>query len=89
MKVLAPGGTFLAKVFQGGSEKSLLDVLKRDFQTVRHIKPKASRADPRNFMCWRPDSVGKPPNRDKDCRCNATLTLLPTQTLVNACAVHF
>jgi 23S rRNA (uridine2552-2'-O)-methyltransferase len=45
IRVLAPGGSFLAKVFQGGSERSLLDVLKRDFTTVRHIKPKASRAE--------------------------------------------
>jgi len=45
IKVLAPGGAFLAKVFQGGSEKSLLVILKRDFATVRHIKPKASRAE--------------------------------------------
>jgi len=45
LKVLAPGGAFLAKVFQGGSEKSLLNVLKRDFSAVRHIKPKASRAE--------------------------------------------
>ena len=45
LKVLAPGGAFIAKVFQGGSEKSLLDVLKRDFSAVRHIKPKASRAE--------------------------------------------
>ena len=45
LKVLAPGGAFLAKVFQGGSEKSLLDILKRDFATVRHLKPKASRAE--------------------------------------------
>ncbi len=45
LKVLAPGGAFLAKVFQGGSEKSLLAVLKRDFSVVRHIKPKASRAE--------------------------------------------
>ncbi len=45
LKVLAPGGAFLAKVFQGGSERSLLEVLKRDFSTVRHIKPKASRAE--------------------------------------------
>jgi 23S rRNA (uridine2552-2'-O)-methyltransferase len=44
-RVLAPGGAFLAKVFQGGSEKSLLDVLKRDFTAVRHVKPKASRAE--------------------------------------------
>ncbi|ADP70911.1 ribosomal RNA methyltransferase RrmJ/FtsJ [Rhodomicrobium vannielii ATCC 17100] len=45
VRVMAPGGFFLSKVFQGGSEKSLLDVLKRDFATVRHIKPKASRAE--------------------------------------------
>lgn len=45
MQILAPGGAFLAKVFQGGSEKSLLVVLKRDFATVRHLKPKASRAE--------------------------------------------
>ena len=45
VEVLAPGGTFIAKVFQGGSEQSLLDALKRDFQTVRHAKPKASRQD--------------------------------------------
>lgn len=43
--VLAPGGAFLAKVLQGGSERGLLDALKRDFAKVRHIKPPASRAD--------------------------------------------
>ncbi len=43
--VLAPGGTFVAKVFQGGTEKTLLDRLKRDFVSVRHAKPKASRAE--------------------------------------------
>jgi 23S rRNA (uridine2552-2'-O)-methyltransferase len=44
-EVLAPGGTFLAKVLQGGTEASLLGPLKRDFTTVKHIKPAASRAD--------------------------------------------
>jgi 23S rRNA (uridine2552-2'-O)-methyltransferase len=43
--VLAQGGFFLAKVFQGGSEGDLLARLKRDFASVRHLKPKASRAD--------------------------------------------
>lgn len=43
--VLAPGGSFLCKVFQGGTEKDLLDQLKRAFKTVRHIKPPASRSD--------------------------------------------
>lgn len=43
--VLAPGGTFLCKVFQGGTERDLLDHLKHSFATVRHVKPPASRAD--------------------------------------------
>jgi 23S rRNA (uridine2552-2'-O)-methyltransferase len=43
--VLAPGGAFLAKVLQGGTEGALLADLKRDFSTVRHVKPAASRSD--------------------------------------------
>ena len=43
--VLAPGGVFVAKVLQGGTEGALLADLKRDFATVRHVKPAASRAD--------------------------------------------
>ena len=43
--VLAPRGFFLAKVLQGGTEGDLLAALKRDFGTVKHVKPKASRAD--------------------------------------------
>jgi 23S rRNA (uridine2552-2'-O)-methyltransferase len=43
--VLAPGGGFVAKVFQGGSERALLARLKADFATVRHVKPPASRAE--------------------------------------------
>jgi 23S rRNA (uridine2552-2'-O)-methyltransferase len=43
--VLKPGGAFLAKVLQGGTETSLLADLKRDFATVRHVKPAASRTD--------------------------------------------
>ncbi|MCC3244915.1 RlmE family RNA methyltransferase [Methylocystis sp. WRRC1] len=45
MDVLAPGGFFVAKVLQGGTEGQLLTRLKRDFATVRHVKPAASRAD--------------------------------------------
>ena len=48
-KVLAPGGFFLAKVLQGGAEGELLARLKRQFATVRHVKPKASRADSAEF----------------------------------------
>ncbi len=44
-EVLAPGGHFLCKVLQGGTEGDLLSDLKRDFATVKHIKPQASRAD--------------------------------------------
>jgi len=44
-EVLAPGGAFLAKVLQGGTEANLLATLKRDFTKVQHIKPPASRAD--------------------------------------------
>ena len=45
LKVLAPGGSFVAKVFQGGTEKELLDQLKRNFSMVKHGKPPASRKD--------------------------------------------
>jgi len=44
-EVLAPGGSFLAKVLQGGTEGALLAVLKRDFATVKHVKPAASRSE--------------------------------------------
>jgi 23S rRNA (uridine2552-2'-O)-methyltransferase len=44
-RVLKPGGAFLAKVLRGGTERTLLEALKRDFANVRHIKPPASRAD--------------------------------------------
>jgi 23S rRNA (uridine2552-2'-O)-methyltransferase len=42
--VLAPGGTFLCKVFQGGTERDLLEMLKQNFSAVRHVKPPASRS---------------------------------------------
>jgi 23S rRNA (uridine2552-2'-O)-methyltransferase len=44
-KVLAPGGAFVAKVFQGGSERQMLEPMKRAFATVRHAKPPASRKE--------------------------------------------
>jgi 23S rRNA (uridine2552-2'-O)-methyltransferase len=44
-EVLSPGGSFLAKVLQGGTDAKLLADLKRDFAIVRHVKPAASRAD--------------------------------------------
>ncbi len=44
-EILAEGGTFLAKVLRGGTETELLAQLKRQFADVRHVKPKASRAE--------------------------------------------
>jgi 23S rRNA (uridine2552-2'-O)-methyltransferase len=44
-EVLGPGGSFLCKVLQGGTEASLLAELKRDFTSVKHVKPPASRSD--------------------------------------------
>jgi 23S rRNA (uridine2552-2'-O)-methyltransferase len=43
--ILRPGGTFLAKVLRGGTEGNILQTMKQDFESVRHIKPKASRDD--------------------------------------------
>jgi 23S rRNA (uridine2552-2'-O)-methyltransferase len=43
--VLTEGGGFVAKVFQGGAEKAMLERLKRHFSTVRHAKPPASRKE--------------------------------------------
>ena len=43
--VLNEGGHFLAKTFQGGTEADLLAMLKRQFHSVIHIKPPASRAE--------------------------------------------
>jgi len=45
VRVLKPGGHFLAKTFQGGTEKDLLDLLKRNFKSVIHVKPPSSRAE--------------------------------------------
>jgi 23S rRNA (uridine2552-2'-O)-methyltransferase len=45
LKILAPGGGFVAKVFQGGSEKEMLVTLKQHFANVRHVKPPASRKE--------------------------------------------
>jgi 23S rRNA (uridine2552-2'-O)-methyltransferase len=43
--VLNPGGTFVAKVFQSGADAALMTQLKRDFASVRHVKPASSRKD--------------------------------------------
>jgi 23S rRNA (uridine2552-2'-O)-methyltransferase len=43
--ILAPGGAFVAKVFQGGSEREMLVPMKRSFASVKHAKPPASRKE--------------------------------------------
>jgi 23S rRNA (uridine2552-2'-O)-methyltransferase len=45
IEILKPGGSFVAKLFQGGAERDMLNTLKLRFQTVRHAKPPASRKD--------------------------------------------
>ncbi len=45
LEVLAEGGGFVAKVFQGGSERQMLERMKRHFAVVRHAKPPASRKE--------------------------------------------
>ena len=49
VQVLENGGTFVAKIFQGGTEKQLLDKMKSDFKVVKHVKPDASRKDSSEF----------------------------------------
>ncbi len=43
--ILKPGGTFITKVFQGGAGADLMNILKKQFETVKHVKPPASRAE--------------------------------------------
>lgn len=45
LAILTPGGAFVAKVFQGGSERAMLEPMKRHFTQVRHAKPPASRKE--------------------------------------------
>ena len=45
IEVLKPEGVFIAKVFQGGAQDSLLKEMKKNFKTVKHIKPPASRKE--------------------------------------------
>lgn len=59
-EVLAPGGTFIAKVFQGGAEGELLAALKRDFASLRHAKPPASRAESAEVYVVAQGFRGKP-----------------------------
>jgi 23S rRNA (uridine2552-2'-O)-methyltransferase len=63
-EVLKPGGTFVAKVFQSGADAVLLAQLKRDFATVKHVKPASSRADSSERYVLAMGFRGVPAERD-------------------------
>ena len=44
-EILEPNGAFVVKLFQGGAEKALLDLIRQSFASVKHAKPAASRAE--------------------------------------------
>lgn len=60
VSVLKPGGHFLAKTFQGGTEATLLDVLKKNFRSVHHVKPPASRDASVELYLLAKDFRGRP-----------------------------
>lgn len=64
VSVLRPGGHFLAKTFQGGTEAALLDMLKRNFGAVHHVKPPASRDESVELYILAKNFKGRPPPGD-------------------------
>jgi 23S rRNA (uridine2552-2'-O)-methyltransferase len=66
LDVLAPGGAFVAKVFQGGSARELLERLKRNFTSVRHAKPPASRAESAETYVVATGFLGRPDTSPED-----------------------
>ena len=51
LNLLKTGGSFCSKVFQGGTHQTLLDILKKNFTTIKHYKPDASRkGSPENYV---------------------------------------
>lgn len=61
MSVLKPGGHFLAKTFQGGTEADLLTRLKQNFRSVHHVKPPASREESAELFLLAKDFKGRAP----------------------------
>jgi 23S rRNA (uridine2552-2'-O)-methyltransferase len=64
VSVLKPGGHFLTKTFQGGTEGDLLDMLKRSFRSVHHVKPPASRDESVELYLLAKDFKGRAPAGD-------------------------
>ena len=60
LAVLEPGGVFVTKAFQGGETGGLLTLLKRNFSQVRHVKPKASRAESSELYLLATGFKGRP-----------------------------
>lgn len=66
ISVLKPGGHFLSKTFQGGTENELLDLLKRHFKSVHHVKPPASRAESVELYLLARDFKGRKDRPDQE-----------------------
>jgi 23S rRNA (uridine2552-2'-O)-methyltransferase len=64
LDVLAPGGAFVTKAFQGGETGPLLARLKQNFASVRHVKPKASRAESSELYLLATGFKGRPGKQD-------------------------
>ncbi|OLP54584.1 23S rRNA methyltransferase [Rhizobium rhizosphaerae] len=64
--VLAPGGHFLTKTFQGGTERDLLTMLKKNFRQVVHVKPASSRAESVEMFLLAKGFKGKQVAQDDD-----------------------
>lgn len=64
--MLAPGGAFVVKLFQGGAVGDFLAALKRDFASVRHAKPPASRKDSSELYLVAQGFRGTPRSPDDD-----------------------
>ena len=63
---LAPGGAFVAKVFAGGTDTALLNLLKKNFTTVKHAKPPASRKDSSEWYVIAQGFKGMPDSESDD-----------------------
>ena len=68
LEVLAPGGAFVAKVLQGGSERTLLETMRRDFTKVAHVKPPASRKESAELYVVATGFRGAPQDEEGEAR---------------------
>jgi len=66
LKVLKPGGHFLSKTFQGGTEAHLLNLLKHNFQEIHHVKPPASRDGSVELYLFARNFKGQRDSEDSD-----------------------